>query len=215
MKQKYYFGIGIIVLLIIIAIFAIQYFTPSTGGGVEVKALKSFEAVSDVQNPSVLNDEEIEFEIEILPIKNPDHIFRLFLPESVQYVSGDFILKNGELILEPSGQLGVNLKGEYLGEDAEEWIMKLDKTRYSFKVKGISKDKHTLVVETGSKDKIDKIKPSQWGSISEFFVELRSATFCSADTLEEATQLCLKSETECIDEECIRERLKSQTERIN
>ena len=217
MNKKFYLIIGIIIALIVVGIILIYkfIFISIDDGGVETIALKSLDAISDVKNPSALLNEEVKFEIETLSAINPNHVFRLFLPEGVEYISGDFILQNGELILEPFGQLGVNVQREYLGKDAEKWIMKLERTKYSFKVKGVFEGKYKIIVETGSKNKTDKIKPGQWGSISEFFIELRSATFCSAGTLEKAIQLCTQVEAECTTKECIEERTRMETERVD
>lgn len=192
--MKHYVLIGIILTAVLVS-GCTEYSTP-------VSYIASFDAVSGIKNPSILNGESVQFRIKMYGQTFEPYLYlALVLPESVEYIDGDFQLTpNGEeLILEPEGRPGYNAQGEYLGEDKKELIMQLNKTEYYLTVKGISEGKHTLTLNVMVDENM-----REWRKRDQ--VSLINAHFCSADTLERAVQLCTQVEPQCTTRECILER---------
>ena len=179
-----YIGILIIIMLVVVMVFIQKPFesVPYT----EVRALKSLNITSDMTNHlAILNNQELELKIASLEMMSNKYVFRLVLPKEVDYISGDFNLQNDDLLIKPSGQLGINLEGEYFSNLAESGIIRLNQTDYAFKVKANSKGKHNILVEVISEGR---------------FIESKNVFFCSGETFEEAVQICLIQDSNQIDE---------------
>ncbi|MBI2530495.1 MAG: hypothetical protein HYW05_05120 [Candidatus Diapherotrites archaeon] len=193
MKQKYFWILGIVIVLVIAGIILIiPYIKEDSTGGVPIFGIVSLTSSGRNYATAVIN-EPINFETKIAPTPNGT-IFRLVLPQGVEYVSGDFELKNGELLLEGGGLEGENVR---------------QNTNYDFVIKGTSEGKHSIQIWAGAED-----KPGLSGMTYKIegrdyrFWEFKIATLCAAETLEKATELCVQIEGTCETLECVQERMK-------
>lgn len=186
MEQKYYLALRIFFVLTMILISGCIKETSSPD--IEVWAIKTVTGPDGKDYESAIINEPVEFQIETLKNIHPNAVFRLVLPENVEYVSGDFELRNGELLLDPAGQLGAD-------------FISLNKTYYTLTIKGMVEGKHTIQVEAGLEDKL--------GTNDFWYEDFKKVTICSAKTLQKAIELCVQVEATCETPKCIEEKMKT------